>query len=602
METKESNYDRLLIIDDNQAIHRDFEKIFAHSSVGSELDDLDAELFGTATENVERSPEFELDFESQGMAGFERLKESMSQGIVYGAAFVDMRMPPGWDGVETIENLWKVDPDLQVVICTAYSDRSWDEIFQKLGRTDKLLILKKPFDDIEVVQLAHSLSEKRRLVAMAQQKLDDLSSVVETQETELQSAHQNAEVLIGSMSSVLVSIETDGTVTRWNHIAKSVFGISAEQAVGKCFENVPIKWESWSTVETALQACSNAQGESVELRFVDESGITRILDAKICPILNGEASQGRLILANDVTVQTAMQTQLDQALRLESVGQLAAGVAHEINTPIQYIGDNVRFVSKSLGKLEPLLNHLHALADPDVTDQQLSEIRKVLPASPKASKVKNSLKEIPVALGDAIEGVASVAKIVAAMKEFSHPGSDVKSMVCVNHILESTITVAQNEWKYLAELETNFEDDLVKIDGLSSELNQAFLNIIVNASHAIGDRVEAGEFSKGLIQVATKSAGDHVEILIQDNGGGIPRHVQDKVFEPFFTTKDVGKGTGQGLAIAFGVITQKHQGSLSFTVEEGVGTKFCIKLPKESISSSTEQHETSELEQVEVAI
>ena len=326
-----------------------------------------------------------------------------------------------------------------------------------------------------------------------------------------------------------------------------------------------------------------------ELQFKDPSETVRVLDVRVCSILNDTTAQARLIVASDVTLNKALQTQLDQALRLESVGQLAAGVAHEINTPMQYIGDNVRYVSKSIDRLMPTLDCLTVLADPTATDEQLAQVRKTISEVTNARKLKSSLQQIPDALSDSIEGVEAVSKIVAAMKEFSHPGTDEKTHLCINHIIESTITVARNEWKYVAELETDLDESLVAIHALSGELNQAFLNIIVNAAHAISDRVAQGDYAKGKIKITTRPSSGGVEIAIQDNGGGIPQSARERVFEPFFTTKEVGKGTGQGLAIAYAVITQKHQGKIRFEVEEGVGTTFVIQLPYhgEQISEET---------------
>jgi two-component system NtrC family sensor kinase len=584
-----SPYRRLLIIDDNEAIHGDFKKTFALGDLGNDLSDLDAEIFGEASKVDSGLSEFLLEFASQGKEGLELLKSSQQRGLCYGAAFVDMRMPPGWDGVETIENLWKIDPDLQVVICTAYSDRSWAEVFDRLGRTDKILVLKKPFDEIEVIQFANSLSEKRRLLEQSKLLISELRNVVQARETELVDAHKDSDVLIDSLSNVLVNVDEQWIVSRWNHVAAGLFGIQPLDAIGKKLQELPIAWTDWSIIETALSNSFVKQTKPFEVKFVDSSGAAKTLETTACPILHEATPNARLILGTDVTLQKSMQSQLDQALRMESVGQLAAGVAHEINTPMQYIGDNVRFVSKSLEKLAPILECLHLLVDPEVSDEQLIELRKTIPETIKPSKVKSSLKEIPEALSDSIEGVVAVSKIVAAMKEFSHPGTDEKSQVCVNHILASTITVAKNEWKYVADVETDFEADLIKIDGLPSELNQAFLNIIVNAAHAIGDRITSKEMLKGLIRISTRSAGNRVLATIQDNGGGIPGHARGKVFEPFFTTKGVGKGTGQGLAIAYRVLVQKHGGKISFNVEEGVGTTFNIELPKDAVEVIAER-------------
>ncbi|MGB7345860.1 MAG: ATP-binding protein [Pirellulaceae bacterium] len=577
------HYRNILVIDDNEAIHRDFGKIFSVCEHRKDLDSFEAELFGDEIDVEPNRVDFKLTFASQGRDGLAALENAIENKTVFGAAFVDMRMPPGWDGVETIENLWKADPDLQVVICTAFSDKSMDDITDRLGVTDQLLILKKPFDEIEIVQLARSLSEKRRLIASSRLRMNELQQLVESQDQKLQLAHKDAEILIDSLSSVLISLDESGVVSRWNPVASETFGISSESAIGEKLSYLPIDWLNWPALSDVLRDAVDVQHKNVEIQFKDQQGMLNTLDATICPILNDATSKARLILASDMTVQKAMRSQLDQAQRLESVGQLAAGVAHEINTPMQYVGDNIRFVAKSIDRVMPLLDCLKVLADRNATDEQLREVRGLIPESVTASKLTATLEQIPEALQDSIDGVEQVSKIVAAMKEFSHPGTDQKAPVCINHILQSTITVAKNEWKYIADMTTHFDDDLIKVDALPSELNQAFLNLVVNASHAIGDRVAAGDYPKGQITITTRADGDHAEITIQDNGGGIPSSARKRVFEPFFTTKDVGKGTGQGLAIAFNVIVKKHGGQLTFDVQESEGTTFKILLPFQSV-------------------
>lgn len=592
-------FNRILVIDDNEAIHNDFKKIFAQNRCDTSddvLSAMDAVLFGDSDDSTPRQDQqsFELSFASQGKEGYEGLLQAIESGEPFAMAYVDMRMPPGWDGVDTIEHLWQADPDLQIVICTAYSDRSWEEVFLRLGMTDRLLILKKPFDEIEVTQLATSLCEKRRLLHESRQRMESLEQTVGQQQIEIKSVQEDAEQLIESMSSVLISLDAQGLVTRWNKVATETFGVSAEDAIGSRVQDLAIQWSNPEIVDELLTTEPDHVSIHAEVQFWDEARAIHALDLRICEIGNRENSCTKLILADDVTLQKNLQAQLDQAQRLESVGQLAAGVAHEINTPMQYIGDNVRYVSKSLEKLDSLLQCLPALVDEEITDEQLVELRKSIVNAPQLKKVKSSLKQIPEALSDSIDGVESVSKIVAAMKEFSHPGNEEKSQVCLNHILESTITVAKNEWKYVAEINKDFTTDLSRVPGLPSELNQAFLNIIVNASHAIGDRVANGDYQKGTITLSTVERDGCVEVMIRDNGGGIPKSARERVFEPFFTTKDVGKGTGQGLAIVHSVVVQKHGGKVWFDVEEGVGTTFTIQIPcQQSADDSTESDSAS---------
>ncbi len=586
MSDSDVSLQHLLVIDDNEAIHADFAKIFLRRERDEDLAALDAELFGEEASLESDMPEYELSFASQGCDGYDLLRQAAESGKRYGAAFVDMRMPPGWDGVETIEHLWQVDPDLQVVICTAFSDHSWDTIAERLGRTDKLLILKKPFDEIEVVQLATSLCEKRRLLDRDRKRIENLSNTVKTQESELESAHHSAEVLIDSISSILVSVDKNGAVVRWNPAAEMTFNLPVAEAAGKRFTELPIRWEDRSGLESLLQAGPENSDSVNEVRFVDQFDTVHSLEVRICRLGNKAVSGSLLIVCTDVTQQRFNQALMDQTQRLESVGQLAAGVANEINTPMQYLGDNLDYVNTKFDRLISYLQKVEGLISlADEAGFQPESVAELLQQAKKL-KLHKVYHQIPEALDDSIVGVKHVSRIVQAMKELSHPGGESKSPVDLNHILETTITVSTNEWKYVADIDTRLSPDVGCISGLQGELTQVFLNLIVNASHAISDVTDSGANGKGLITVSTHRTNHAAVVEIADTGGGIPVAIQDRVFDPFFTTKQVGKGTGQGLAIAHSVVVQKHGGQLSFHVEEGVGTRFVIELPFEGVCVS----------------
>ena len=285
-------------------------------------------------------------------------------------------------------------------------------------------------------------------------------------------------------------------------------------------------------------------------------------------------------LYEDVTEKTLLERDLRQAQKFEAVGQLAAGIAHEINTPVQYVGDNVRFLKDSFGDISKVLNtyeHLwQELTGKDVVSQEMD--RQVSGAIESAD-LPYLMEEIPKSIDQSLEGVRRIEKIVRAMKDFSHPGSDEKTTVDINKILENTITVCRNEWKYVADMETDFAPDLPLTPCFIGEISQVFLNIIVNGAHAIGDLTEGGSQGKGKIFIRSSRTENSIQIRISDTGGGIPKEIQDRVFDPFFTTKERGKGTGQGLAIAHRVVVDKHLGSLSFESKKGVGTTFIIELP-----------------------
>lgn len=568
--------EHLLIIDDNEQIHEDFRKILAPPRGDADLLALEAEMFGLAPR--EETQEFKLHFSSQGQQGFELLKSLHQSGIRIAAAFVDMRMPPGWDGLETIQHLWTIEPELPVVICTAYSDYDWNEIVGRLGSNDQLLILKKPFDQIEVRQLATSLTNKSKLRDQSREEMRRMAAHLEDQNRQIQDARHDAEMLINSLSSSLISLDSEGRVCRANPAARQLLLLN-DGCVGTPFTQLPIAWSDPQRLEQFLFDNSTDPQRSLEARFVDANGDTRILELNVCRLDHCGDIGAQLIVGTEVTTQRLMQTQLEQARKLESVGQLAAGVAHEINTPMQYINDNAQFLKKTWANLSPFLEQVLPLLNGPADVDWPAEVEK-LKAAHSLGKLANSIRQIPDALADSLEGIANVSRIVAAMKEFSHPGAADKSIHCLNHILQTTATVARNEWKYVADLEFDLASSGCEAEVLSSELGQAFLNIIVNAAHAIGDRIARNEMTRGRIHISSRDLGDQVEIRIADNGGGIPERIRHRVLEPFFTTKPVGKGTGQGLAIAHGVVERLHGGRLAFEVESGVGTTFVLLIPK----------------------
>jgi signal transduction histidine kinase len=270
---------------------------------------------------------------------------------------------------------------------------------------------------------------------------------------------------------------------------------------------------------------------------------------------------------------------LRQAQKLESVGQLAAGIAHEINTPIQYIGDNIHFIEESFAALSGLLQEYQKLAAAVRTNTVTPAVLSAVESSIQKTDLDYLSKEIPLAVEQSLQGVSHVSHIVNAMKEFSHPGSREKVALDLNHAIEMTVTVARGEWKYVAEMVTDFAPGLPPVPCLPGEFNQVILNLIINAAHAIGEVVKPVNGSKGTIRISTRLDGAWVEIRISDTGTGIPEEIRDRIFDPFFTTKEVGKGTGQGLTIARSVIVDKHGGALTFESEVGRGTTFIIRLP-----------------------
>ena len=402
-------------------------------------------------------------------------------------------------------------------------------------------------------------------------------------EQNLRAAYSETELFFQSIPSVLIGLDSNGNITRMNQTAARTLGTTAQNVLGRAINDCGINWQhpdfksevqSWLKTENIYRCDS--------LSFIREGKI-RFLGLNVCRLssLHGNAAAAFLVTGADITERRQLEEQLRQAQKLEAIGQLSAGVAHEINTPTQYVSDNVRFLKDSWQDLANLLQSSMELRKAAADGPISPEILAAFDQLSKKADIDFMLKEIPSAIDQSQEGLQRVAKIVKAIKEFSHPGSAEKKGVDLNKAIETTITVARNEWKYVADLEAEFDPELGLVPCLSSELSQVVLNLIVNAAHAIADRLGENSGGKGKIRVATRRNAPWAEIDIQDSGQGIPPEIRSRVFEPFFTTKEVGKGTGQGLTLAHSVVVNRHQGQIWFDSELGVGTTFHIRIPLE---------------------
>lgn len=482
----------------------------------------------------------------------------------------DLNMP-GESGLDLITHVNQACPQTAVVVATIIEDPVQAERVLEAGIYGYIL---KPFNKNQVLITVANAIRRHRLEQGRELSKRGL-------ESRLKTILDNVQVGLMLINRGLQLVEINRQARLWFDSLSLGAGLETleESFLGDDFFA--------GVIQLAEKVLALGMPEQNQASFKTTNGI-RELQISVFPVKSDNGHyQAAVIMLADQTEKLALERELRQAQKLEAIGQLAAGIAHEINTPIQYVGDNLRFISDAFASIWTLISGYEDLLQVSPHHNGTGELTGRVSELRETADLEFLIEEIPLTLNQSLEGVDRVGTIVRSMKEFSHPGGKEKELVDINRCLDSTLIVSKNEWKYVAEATTALDGKLPQVPCRQNEINQVFLNLIINAAHAIGGRVEAGEFEKGLITVSTGIAEDMVEVRISDNGGGIPSDVRDRIFDPFFTTKQVGKGTGQGLAIARNIIVDKHGGSLVFETRQGVGTTFIIRLPLQASEQQT---------------
>jgi two-component system NtrC family sensor kinase len=413
-------------------------------------------------------------------------------------------------------------------------------------------------------------------------ELKHAEAAVEARTAELRRSLARYKVLVESTHAV--PWELDGATFRFSYIspqAATVFGWDPDALLDGTSMLDLVFEEDRERVRDVLTELIRAQeGQNVALDFRIIGGDGRLgYTRSVLSVHREDPGQPGLVrgVTLDITEQKKLEAGLHQSQKLESIGRLAAGVAHEINTPVQFVSDSVHFVRDAMADLAGLVAQYRELTRSVLDGRATVEQAQQLVDAEDAADLAYVLENVPKALTRSLDGLDRVATIVRSMKEFAHPDQKEMTTVDINQAVQSTLVIARNEYKYVADVETAFGDlPLVTCHG--GDVNQAILNIIVNAAHAIAD-VVADTPDRGRISVRTWQEGEMVCIAIADTGGGIPVAIHGRLFDPFFTTKEVGRGTGQGLAIARAIIVETHGGELTFDTDLGRGTTFLIRLP-----------------------
>jgi len=375
-----------------------------------------------------------------------------------------------------------------------------------------------------------------------------------------------------------IPFELDLANGRFTYIgpqAQKMLGFPESQWKEPEFLDVLLPRSRESNVRQQLDECMPGTFETLCCVVTADNRVVELRWTVACELVDDMRFLRGLMI--DVTEARRMVRELAQGQKLESVGRIAAGVAHEINTSVQFISDSVRFVRHALRDVPHALADYRALAASALSGKDVTAAAKKAAETDEAADVDYFLKNAPDALDRALEGIGRMGSVVRSMTEFAHPDSRTKADIDLNRAIRTTLNMARNEYKSVAELETDF-GDIPTVHCHAGDINQVVLNLVLNAAHAISDVVD-GTSGKGCIAVRTRAIGGYVEISIRDTGAGIPEDVRGRIFEPFVTTKEVGRGTGQGLALSRGIVVDKLKGSLHFETETGKGTTFFIRLP-----------------------
>ena len=561
------NNRRILIIDDNASIHADFQKILGkQESSGNDLSQAASALLGSSVSAPQKRADFELTSAFQGQEGLAEVRQAVGSGRPFAMAFVDVRMPPGWDGIETTARLWEADPDLQVVICTAYSDYSWDDMSARLNTSDRLVILKKPFDLVEVLQLAHALTTKWLMTQRARWRVNDLDRMVSQRTADLASANQKLQeqqrvlsTLMGNLPGMAYRCHADSERTM-EFLSDGCLGLTGYAPSDltwnrKVAYGTIIHTEDRPAVQAQIQAALAARRKyQLTYRITTAGAVERWVWEQGMGVADAD---GKILalegFITDISERKRLEQQVRQAQKLEAVGQLAGGVAHYFNNLLTVI----------LGNAELVLTSRTAFGISD----------------------KESLREISAAAGQAASLTQQLVAFSRQQVMQTRP-CDVNEVVC---------DLPRRTRPFLREgvhFQCRYGLGLPSVEADGSMIEQALTHLVANAIDAMPQgggvlvTTEKSHFDAADVEGRTDArAGDFVCITVTDTGRGIlPEHLPH-MFEPFFTTKDVGKGTGLGLATVYGIAKQ-HGGWVTVSSEVGKGSTFKLFLPVADGSAS----------------
>ncbi len=540
------DHQRVLVIDDNLSIHEDFRKILRpRPTIHNELEEMKASLFGTPKAPAV-STHFELTHATQGEEGLECVRTALAEGRPFAVAFIDVRMPPGWDGIETTARIWEIDPTLQIIICTAFSDYSWDDIRQRLGEPESLLILKKPFDNIEVLQFTHALTAKWKLMRAAQTQIEALELAVSKRTKELQQSEEgfSKAFRLNPLPMLIETLEDERVLD-----ANPAFCQLIDRPVGEVLKRTVAELGLWDpsvdkSSNPLFERHDNHPGAPVVVHTSKGEEKRVVLFAEQFEV---GGIRCRLVLLQDVTERVKIEADLRQAQKMEAIGQLAAGIAHDFNNILTVIQGQISL----------------ALMAGEMNPATINGLNQALKASERAGTLTRQLLA------------------------FSRKQVMERQSIKLNSLFEQVKTMLLRLMGDHIEIVVKAPVDVPCVYADRCNIEQVLINLAVNARDAMP---QGGKLTIDAFEVSSEQRpanapsplvapnGAFICIRVSDTGTGMNEQVKARIFDPFFTTKEVGKGTGMGLATVHGIVKQ-HQGWVEVDTAPGRGTTFRVYLP-----------------------
>ncbi len=408
-------------------------------------------------------------------------------------------------------------------------------------------------------------------------------------EREMAMVARDIEMLLGSIRSILVSLDGDDRIRRFNASAEAVFGLAAADVAGRGFFDVGIDWEEDCVREAMAESRRTLRPVRVdEVRCFIPGGDERLLGLTVNPVPVPQGPPGVLLLGQDLSEIKARELKALHERRMQAMGQLASGIAHEINTPIQYVSYNAGFLDEAFGEMLALVAAYGKLADAVAGESAASADLAGTLGRVRELEAETDLaylrQEVPTAIANTRKGIRQVTEIVGAMRQMSHPGTGEPLFFDLNAQIRDIVTITRNAWKHVAEVEFDLAPDLPLVYGQPHEVSQVLLNVVLNAAQALEEQAQREPWRRGRIAIASSVASGNVTVTVADNGPGVDPAHAGRIFDPFFTTKPAGKGTGQGLAISHAIMA-RHGGSIECGSRPGEGARFIIRFPTEGGAS-----------------